>query len=235
MTFGLIIGYLWYGGSEATGEQVAANIQSLLRDARALGLRREALARLLSIEQEAEALGHQALPPELAARLRHEIVQLYAHWSPELYTKTAIVARDDGLFSSYKLLTDVLSFFPAGSGERLPDIARFDLVEAGRCIAFGMPTAAAFHLMRAVEAGLRQLYENRTRKPLPSGPRAAMGPLIQSLRVHGKDDPLLDLLSIIVRNFRNPTQHPEATYETLDAEYLFALSAYTITKILEET
>jgi hypothetical protein len=35
--------------------------------------------------------------------------------------------------------------------------AKFDFLEAGKCIAFGRPTAAVFHLMRSIEAPLATL------------------------------------------------------------------------------
>lgn len=47
-----------------------------------------------------------------------------------------------------KLLSNVSSLMAPDVFNSLPPIAQYDFKEAGRCIAFDVPTAAAFHLMR---------------------------------------------------------------------------------------
>ena len=42
--------------------------------------------------------------------------------------------------------------------------ARFDIPEAGTCLAVGCNVAAAFHLMRVAEVGMRELGKDR---PIP--------------------------------------------------------------------
>jgi hypothetical protein len=46
----------------------------------------------------------------------------------------------------------------------IPDCARKDIREAGRCLAFEVPTAAGYHSMRATEAVLRVYYKLLTGK-----------------------------------------------------------------------
>lgn len=57
-----------------------------------------------------------------------------------------------------KLLNNVASLLAPGVFAELPDIARYDFIEAGKCIAFELPTSAAFHIMRAIEDCLRHYY-----------------------------------------------------------------------------
>ena len=57
-----------------------------------------------------------------------------------------------------KLLDEVPKLFAPTVFDALPDVARFDLNEAGKCIAFERPTAAAFHILRATEDVLRYYY-----------------------------------------------------------------------------
>jgi hypothetical protein len=44
-------------------------------------------------------------------------------------------------------------------------LALADIHEAGRCLAFRVPTAAAFHTSRAIETGMNQYYEAISGKP----------------------------------------------------------------------
>lgn len=46
----------------------------------------------------------------------------------------------------------------------IPDNAKKDFREAGRCLAFELPTAAGFHTMRATESVLRKYYKLATGK-----------------------------------------------------------------------
>lgn len=67
-----------------------------------------------------------------------------------------------------RLLEDVASLFAPKVFEKLPELAQYDLDEAGKYFAFERPTAAAFHVLRATEGVLRHFYTSLTkRKKLP--------------------------------------------------------------------
>jgi hypothetical protein len=130
-----------------------------------------------------------------------------------------------------KLLHDVPSLLAPNVFDSLPDIARYDFVEAGQCIAFERPTAAAFHLLRATEGVLRQLYclsVKRERVEL------MWGPMVKHLRQHKKPrfGPLLDHLDHIRLSFRNPTQHPEKIYDIQEVQDLFGLCVDVVTRMV---
>ena len=63
-----------------------------------------------------------------------------------------------------KLLDDIPSLLAPDIFELLPDIAKYDLTEAGKCIAFERPTAAAFHLLRGTEATIRHFYDSAVKQ-----------------------------------------------------------------------
>jgi len=105
----------------------------------------------------------------------------------------------------------------------LPEIAQYDLSEAGKCIAFERPTAAAFHLMRATEGVLRQFYLSRVKR---NRVELMWGPIVRELRLRKSikiPQVLLDHLDNIRRSFRNPTQHPEAVYSIEEVQDLWSL------------
>lgn len=124
-----------------------------------------------------------------------------------------------------RLLTDPGALFGEGVFASLDQDSALDFGEAGKCIAFERPTAAAFHLMRGTESVLRRYYafvirRNRLRKD-----RQMWGPMLDQMRNKSKPPPkrLLDNLDAIRANFRNPTQHPDETYTLDQVQDLFGL------------
>jgi hypothetical protein len=111
-------------------------------------------------------------------------------------------------------------------------------MEAGKCIAFERPTAAAFHLMRATEAVLRAFYfqhvqRNRIQQML-------WGPVVQDLRGRRKFggnerfSVLFANLDNIRLSFRNPTQHPDKTYDIQEVQDLWGLCVDVISRMAKD-
>lgn len=117
--------------------------------------------------------------------------------------------------------------------------ALVDLREAGKCLAFEMPTACGFHAARSVEAILQRYYEVFI-GPLPE--RGQMGPLLAKLEKQEAEasglprpDPrTLRTLREIKDLDRNPLAHPDATLDMLDAKALFELAGIAISRMLRD-
>ena len=134
-----------------------------------------------------------------------------------------------------KLMDNVPALFSKNTFDKMPDIAKFDFKEAGKCIALERPTAAAFHLLRGTESVLRYYYEctvkrNRTKS-------LNWGPIVDSLRNQRKPpaDALLNNLDNIRLNFRNPTQHPEKIYTLDEVQDLFGLCEDVVNRMISLT
>lgn len=131
-----------------------------------------------------------------------------------------------------KLLSDVPALMAPGVFDALPDIAQYDLMEAGKCIAFELPTAAAFHLLRGSESMLRRFYCSIVKR---NRVEPMWGPMVQSLRkrkTKPPPKPLLDNLDNIRRSFRNPTQHPEKVYDIQEVQDLFPLCVDVLNRMV---
>jgi len=116
--------------------------------------------------------------------------------------------------------------------------ARTDLREAGKCLAFHMPTASGFHSARAVEGVLHRYFQHFLGK---TPPRGTMGTLLDQLDALAKKgaSPLpepktLRTLREIKDLDRNPLAHPEATLDMLSAKALFELAGVAIMRMLVE-
>jgi len=105
--------------------------------------------------------------------------------------------------------------FPPDLPAKAPD-AVFDIREAGKCVAFELPTAAGFHLHRANEAILHRYYDAVTGgKPRPGSRN--IGDYLAKLKEHGVGDPrLLATLKDLKDLHRNPLIHPDQTLESID-------------------
>jgi len=143
---------------------------------------------------------------------------------------------DEKRIDVQKLVNEPDFFFAHRTFERLPDIARFDVREAGKCIAFDLPTAGAFHLLRATEDTLRSYF--RTFFKRASIETASWGQLLERLRAKARnpkpDATLLHHLDHIRKNFRNPTDHPQMIFDTDQVQDLLALVADVLNRMAKE-
>jgi hypothetical protein len=135
-----------------------------------------------------------------------------------------------------KLLYDVSSLFAPNVFNSLSDTAQYDFKYAGRCIGFVIPTAAAFHLLRATEDVLRDYYQfiykrNRIKNLL-------WGPMINHLEKRKTQpippDVMLKNLDNIRVSFRNPTQHPDKIYDIEEVQDLFSLCIDVVNRMIAD-
>jgi hypothetical protein len=137
-------------------------------------------------------------------------------------------------YDTQRLLNDPGSLFAPDVFESMPEICRFDFAEAAKCVAFERSTAAAFHLMRGTEGVLRSYYchfviRNRCNPLL-------WYPMLQGLQTHRiakKNDVLHRNLDNIRLSFRNPTQHPEKTYDIHESQDLWGLSVDVVNRMIK--
>lgn len=127
-------------------------------------------------------------------------------------------------YSSEKLLEKVDSLFAQNVYSALPEIAKFDVKEACSCILFERCTAAGFHLMRASEAVVKDLYERLSGSTtVPgNGTWGAYETALATLSTPPNTE-IMEQLRHIRRNFRNPTQHPEKKYDLDEVQDLLNL------------
>jgi hypothetical protein len=108
-----------------------------------------------------------------------------------------------------------------------------DIQAAGRCLAFDVPTAAGFHVLRAVEAVMSSYYTHLTGRDIPKQNRN-WGLYLKKLKTVQSHDPKIwGALDHIRDNYRNPIAHPEDTLTEGEAIMLFGLSLSVIELMAE--
>lgn len=184
----------------------------------------------LDADSASDIHNSRSLTKAEAENLNEIAKQIQTTLLAEARGQVAFVTHDKR-FAVDKLLDDVGSLMPVGIYVTLKDDAKLDFSEAGRCIAFEVPTAAGFHLMRGTEAVLRDFYRRIVKRdrvdPLMWGPMTAH----LKKRKDAPDEVLMNNLDSLRRSFRNPTQHPEKVYDVDEAQDLMALSFDVVTRM----
>jgi hypothetical protein len=122
--------------------------------------------------------------------------------------------------------------------------AQNDLQHAVRCMVFGQSTAAAFHVMRAVEVGLKAFakrvsieYQSSWEGYCGKIQKALEKPYPQKTRAERQFAPRLreilgDLVAIKIA-WRNPTMHVERRYSQNEAFHVLTLSQTLMERLAE--
>ena len=176
---------------------------------------------------------NSVLSEEQAVELNMICHNLRRTLEAELTTLEAFIVTPKR-FDINKLLNDIGSLMSPDIFSELPEIVRYDFTEAGKCIAFGRPTAAAFHLLRGTEAVLRHFYCTLIRRKRVSP--LLWGEMTKDLRKRKttkKHTTLYNNLDNIRLSYRNPTQHPEAIYDIDAVQDLLPLCFEVVSKMIK--
>lgn len=129
------------------------------------------------------------------------------------------------------------TLLPEGVFNALPNIAKTDFLESSFCLAFGLGTAAAFHILRCTEAVLREYYCMIVKRKKDRLKRLLWSSMLDQLRqrkTKRPDDEILKGLDYIVLSHRNPTSHPEKAYDIDEAYEVFNLCIGAIPRIVKD-
>lgn len=137
----------------------------------------------------------------------------------------AIPDRDN--YSITGLIDHGENVLPEGVRQAVTSFVRNEFHEAGKCIAFSLPTAAGIHLLRAVESVLRQYYDvisGGTPRPKKGNRRGgAMSFYINEVERLGADPKAISALNQIKDLHRNPNMHPEDVMDMDEAIFLLGV------------
>jgi hypothetical protein len=161
------------------------------------------------------------------ARIKQAASELETLLSAELPATDTYYVSQKGAYSTPDLIERAEATLSPSVSARLPPAALNDMRQAGRCLAFDTPTAAGFHLLRAVEALIRQYYQVVV-GTLPKPKLRNWGAYIKVLRDNNGAPHVLAVLEQIKDLHRNPLMHPETVLTTDEAIVLFGVSVSAI-------
>ena len=140
-----------------------------------------------------------------------------------------------GIFSTDDLITNAELQIPEAYRSVLNDKAKADIQQAGKCLAFELPTASAFHMWRSVESVMDSYHEALTRKSfLDAGVTRNWGAYIKALETARAEKKITVFLDHIREEYRNPISHPNEMLELDEAFALFGPAISAIGQMLKE-
>lgn len=154
-------------------------------------------------------------------------------FSAELQTLDTYFVSQKGIYSTSDLIERADRLFPDELRANLTREAIADIQQAGRCIAFDLPTAAGFHILRAAEAMVRHYCAVVTSQPVKQKTRN-WAVYVKVLGKHGADNKILAVLDQIREMHRNPLFHPEDFLSMDEAITLLGVAQGAIVAIVED-
>jgi hypothetical protein len=175
-----------------------------------------------------------ALLEERKAAIKDIALRLNATLASELAVAQAYHVTRKGAFNLGLLVTDATAIFSDDVRTEMDSDERENIVHTGRCLAFEVPTAAAFHIFRAAESVMRRYYVAVV-GTVPAKKLRNWGAYLKNLQTHGGADPkILYSLEQIKDLYRNPTIHPETKYTPEEALSLVGLAENLISSMIRE-
>lgn len=150
------------------------------------------------------------------SNIKSLLVKFENNLEAEYSQKDLFVVSPKGIYSTSDLIDSAEQMFSREFQDRMPQAIR-DLKEAGRCIAFEVPTAAAFHIFRAVEAVAKDyVLVMRGFAPTDKEKRGGLGRFVVILNENGADERVTSAISQLAKLHRNPTMHPQMFIENTE-------------------
>ena len=162
---------------------------------------------------------------ELGSVLRNDMPGIAAY----IVSKKGIYDTDDLIAHAEKqLLPEIV--------KDIPERAKADLQEAGRCLAYELATACAFHLWRAVESVMGEYYTYLSESTFKEDEIARnWAAYIKALGDKGADPKATAFLDHIRDKYRNPQTHPDEVISIGQAQGLFGVAVTSIDQMISET
>lgn len=185
-----------------------------LQTSRASGF--ELLELIRAVVQEcADSKAGDKIEFMLAYNLRTRAQKFENVLAAELQWGQLYLVEPKGGYDLNQLTSNGIAIFPSALAERVPEAIQ-DAMEAARCLAFALPTAAAFHLHRVNELVLRSYYDTVT-NGAPRPDKRNIGAYIDAMKnAHFIDKKIFGALAALKDFHRNPVLHPDDHLETVE-------------------
>jgi hypothetical protein len=160
---------------------------------------------LTGLLEKEKASPREIVGGDSVVALRTSVRRLTDELSYDLAEVPFFYVSPKGIYSTMRLLEHATDLFPKEVLDRIPEVVD-DWREAGRCLALDLPTAAAFHIFRVVEAVSKKYAITFKGGPLDSTERALGGHLrvLRNAMANGK---VIEFLDHFREFHRNPSSH----------------------------
>ena len=165
--------------------------------------------------------------------VKYAVNQLATVLSADMPDIASYVVSQKGIYRTEDLIAHAEQHMGIEVRENLPELAKTDLREAGKCLAYEVPTACSFHLWRAVETTMEYYHQALTGKTFEE---AAAGrnwvDKIRALNAVKADKKVTAFLDHIRGEYRNPTAHSGEFVPLEEAKRLFTVGVSSIEQMV---
>jgi hypothetical protein len=185
-----------------------------------------------------------AIPPEMIMRVQGYIREIVTSLRREAKTRLFLV-----IAAEHQRFYEPPGFLFTPEVDVNFGSIRYDLTEAGKCLALERSTAAVYHLVRCLEAGLRALARCLGIPDPVKGYDQSWGRVLESIkakieerwptaatRLSGEGQVFASLygsLAAIKSPYRDTTMHLQEKYTEEEARYVFEMVKGLMTKIAD--
>lgn len=181
----------------------------------------------------------ELMPADLRSSIIEKIKKADPTLDAELNTEISFLL-DKKRFSNEILTEKIEDVFSSSVFNELPEIAKFDFKECGKCLAFDRFTAAAFHSLRGTEDTLKFYYSKLLN--VSTNDRQTWGSFYSEIEKENKSgsitppvhEELLMNLENLRKYYRNKTQHPQLMYSLDEVQDLFFLCIKTVNHMMKD-
>jgi len=147
---------------------------------------------------------------------------------------TVFTAPQKGIYDTRALITRAEQHLPETLIQFAPEQAITDIASAGRCLAFEVFTASAFHVWRALETVIGAYYTALTGETFEQAKVGRnWGKYHDALVAEGADTKITGNIDHIRQEYRNPVMHPNVNILPDEAFGLFGVGISAITQVLQ--
>jgi len=139
----------------------------------------------------------------------------------EMDSLCSFTATNKGNLAVRALAAGASKQYPKAVRELLDDFIVGEIDHAGKCLAFELPTACGFHILRAVEVSAKAYVHAATGK-LPPVRNRNWGEYIFQLENAGAHTDVIDMLKVL-KTKRNPLMHPQDNLDVDDGITLLCI------------
>jgi hypothetical protein len=173
-------------------------------------------------------------PIENNAVIAVNALQTFEHnLAAELQQHDTYAVSQKGIYSTRELIEHTENLFSADVRSLMPSDAISDIRAAGQCLAFDVPTAAGFHILRGVETMMTK-YIDVVGARVEKESQRNWGVYISKLKAAGADEKVVATLDQIRDLHRNPTLHPEVFLSQDEALALLGVAQSAILGIVAD-
>lgn len=187
----------------------------------------------LEIVLEKDADTEDVLSLQEAYAITTRLATFETVFAAEFERRDVYCVTRKGIYSTAELIDRSENAFSPAIRAKIPD-ALPDINQAGRCIAFELPTAAAFHIFRAIEAVSKQYVIVLCGDTPKATNQTSIGGHIKMLENTDADKRAIDALEKIRTLHRNPVMHPEQSLGMDEVLNLFGLAQSAIRSMVAD-